>query len=163
MKNEPFSFPKTKDSNCLASKLLCPFLFFLSCSYNLLLSMSIAWCILSVSMPAHITLDMLGKKWKSLKIDYSSQNKPGQKVKKHVENKKTQTKVRRKLPCRLTHLTRLKQEMWFPNKTPYSKIQNILCIKASLSRNNLPFLSMTGPCENTEFSNRPDILTLCMM
>lgn len=40
-------------------------------------------------MPAHITLDIFGKKRQSVKIYYSSQNKSGQKVKKHMEKKST--------------------------------------------------------------------------
>lgn len=51
--------------------------------------MSIAWCMLSVSMPEHITLDTFGKKESLWKIDYSSWNKSGQKVKKHREKKST--------------------------------------------------------------------------
>lgn len=97
--------------------------------------------LLSVTLHEHCLMHLVSKhacrqhigyiweKREAVKIDYSSQVKSGEKVKKHTEKKKAQTKFRWKLRCRLTHLTRLKQEMQFPNKTQYSKIWNILCNK----------------------------------
>lgn len=64
------------------------FVFFFS--HALLLSMSTVWSILSMGLPARITLDITGKKRKSLKIYYSSQNQSGQKTKNHMEQKHRQ-------------------------------------------------------------------------